>query len=198
MADGNYYWSLFNQRTGHRIDGLRTVQAKSVICSFEQPQRQDWLAWREGLSDWQHISEFPELLGEQSGSQYLMPPVPPPIPEKFRANTGPGRADGQEFKVDRRMSARFKKRFLVFIEMGERSFQTFTEDVSMDGMRLRDPLPPGITGQFKVLIRRKQQGLDLLCRAIIEDDGGPIRRLRILTRANDDILRTWLLAPGDE
>ncbi len=85
------YWSLFNNRDKARFDGLRTLQARSIVRSIPPGYVADWLAWKEGTAEWVALSAYPELfapLADDTASHLSLGDVDAPGGGMPSADTG--------------------------------------------------------------------------------------------------------------
>ncbi|MES2963289.1 MAG: hypothetical protein V4760_05320, partial [Bdellovibrionota bacterium] len=52
------FWSIYNSIDDTRVDGLRTVQLRSLMRTIAKGSLEEWLVWEEGTNDWRRASEI--------------------------------------------------------------------------------------------------------------------------------------------
>jgi hypothetical protein len=176
MTAPEIFWSLYNKKSDVQIDSLRLSQAKAIVSSLNAASWPLWMAWHEGLNDWQLVSSFRELFDEQSTSR--IPPAPPTSPPRF--NPEPPKTKipeleapdtdatsihkvkaftSQDFDVDdpefilqkyaatdARLHSRFQKSFAVTIRFDIVKAECRTIDMSLGGMKIDRLLPSEACG----------------------------------------------------
>lgn len=88
---------------------------------------------------------------------------------------------------------RYPKRYELILLAGAQRYQNQTLDISMRGMRVRDPLPNGIPNFFTVEIHTQEKVLPVICSVVRNRDGSPPTRLRIESIDHPDQLLSQLL-----
>ncbi len=220
MSNHDYSWSLFNSKSEVQIDGLNSVQTKTIVSSISPQDLPNWMAWREGLKEWMAVSEFTELFGTTALKK--IPPTPPKskipkpkpapgAPEEETTKMNPVKsyapAEGeldqvnlliqQYSKADARNTARFDKNYPVVVRFDRVKCDCMTENISRGGLKLDRLLPAEICGaSVQVDITRRDVTLTLFCQAIPEPKQSGVRRLIITKTSDDELLRGWLLEPG--
>ena len=99
---GNYHFGLGGQRVGP----LEPEAIKARILKGEITYAS--LAWREGMPDWQPVSEIPDLMaafGEMLSAQAKPPPLPGDASERAAATPPPLPAAGAEQAAGPELSA---------------------------------------------------------------------------------------------
>ena len=222
MSSLDFSWSLFNSKSEVQIDGLTSLQAKTIVSSIAPFDLPNWLAWREGLKEWTAASDFTELFG-QTALKKIPPtppkskvskPVKPPPPEPDEENTkmnpvktyapAEGELDHtalliqQYSKTDARNTARFEKSYPVIVRFDRLKCECVTVNISRGGLKLDRLLPAEALGaNITVEIIRRETKLILFCQAIPEPKGPVgVSRLIISKTSDDELLRGWLLEPG--
>ena len=200
------HWSLFCETSGRQIDGLTYTQAKGVLLSIPPDQRGFWLAWHELISEWKPASDFPELQEDNREKERMSPPVASKATDSHAFKAKPHgktldksedptvglklEADGE---VDKRMNRRFHKRLEVTINIGPKSYQTHTENISLGGMLIAHYIPNTGNEKIMAILSNGTESLAIPCALIAEPSGGKPRRLRFLTDQHNSKLFSWLL-----
>lgn len=224
MRRREYYWSLYNAREKNQIDDLRTDQVEAIFAAVPQRQHADWIIWREGFSAWKPFEEFPQLLVSlrKLKEPFSLPP-PPSTAQTAKATqsaqvTQANRTTsatkiskgineiGEVSEVDIELSlvvaapgddrgrGRYHKKFDVRIFAGDNVFETTTIDCSVNGMKVKDPLPSGLSRYFNVELVMGDRIIPLVCSEVKSDDGKPSNRLKIEVNDHANALQTLLLA----
>jgi hypothetical protein len=82
-------------------------------------------------------------------------------------------------------AARYRKRFPLRVSHAGRVWESSTIDISMSGMRIRDPLPPGLPRFFNVEIDLGPEGkIPLVC-SEVKDDPTAHQGTRLRIQVND-------------
>ncbi len=96
---------------------------------------------------------------------------------------------------DKRKSSRYARKLEAYIEVaGSIPVKTRTSNISLGGVRLERAIPLAAKKTVTIILSRGKESLEVLCEAIPDRHGGPIRSFRILSLSRIDLLRTWLLA----
>ncbi len=102
---------------------------------------------------------------------------------------------------DTRKHQRFKRRFRVMLVSDNRTFRTFSSDVSLGGFRLEKKVPGNIIGRAcRVLIGRmdNRENIELHCE-LLGDTQEPERAKFVgLNQQSLEILQRWINENGDE
>ncbi len=98
-----------------------------------------------------------------------------------------------------RTKRRFKKRYLIQIDIGGKTFQSFSRDISVGGINLEDPIPDWIEGNFKVRIGKpnSKKQIELKCSVIAKEGEEDRHRIKILPLQNiedEKKLEMWIAA----
>ncbi|MES2856629.1 MAG: PilZ domain-containing protein, partial [Bdellovibrionota bacterium] len=101
----------------------------------------------------------------------------------------------QKVKTDVRMSPRFLIAFKAFITYEGRVMKNETLNVSVGGMKLKNPLDRDAEGTVEVLLMHNNQELNMTCK-ILKDEGSAVGASRLLIEKCNrlDILRNWILS----
>jgi hypothetical protein len=95
---------------------------------------------------------------------------------------------------DDRQRYRYDRTFEVLIQVEDQFLNNQTLDISLQGMKLKMPLPKKMPRYFNVEVRVKQAVIPMVCSEIKNRDGSPSNRLRIEVNDYDSLLQTILLA----
>ncbi len=147
----NKKWFLYNQRTEMRYENIEFAEAIKRIHESKLILT-EWLAWREGMTDWAKASDILEFQASLTSKMELTP-----IPQKIPRPVVPHkkiileqenqilRIHEQEASVskpERRKHQRLKLKFKIIISCNSKTFRSFTKDISLGGVLLQDPIPP--------------------------------------------------------
>jgi hypothetical protein len=196
------FWSFYNEKTKTRIDGLKSLQALAIAKVIKKEQLVDWIVWKEGQSNWQPISAFPELFtrSDEPEPGSFATDVESHIENNFEKNlaelekTNPTLVLEKEGFYDVRLQNRFKKELAATIVSPEKKFERVTENISLGGMKLKESLPNWLGGKIvKVVITFKGTTWKGACCVIPEPDRLVVNRLIIVENKQVDLLRSWLL-----
>ncbi len=176
MTAPEILWCLYNKKSDVQIDSLKLSQAKAIVSSLNAVSWPLWMAWHEGLSDWQLVATFPELFDDPATRKIA--PAPPTSPHRVSAE--PPKVKSQEAELpdndatgihkvkpfttqdfdsddpefilqkyaatDARMHSRFPKSFAVTIRFDQVKTECRTLDMSLGGMKLDRLLPTEACG----------------------------------------------------
>lgn len=130
-------WRLHNIKTRQEIGGLSTEYAVEFLRQYSPEQREDWYAWQEGMTSWQHCSGI-DALQLPSVSHVLDPQCParpePVVPPPF-------------VRKERRAHERYNFRLKAVIIAGNKTYRGFTKDISVGGLQLDKQVSWSIPGQ---------------------------------------------------
>jgi hypothetical protein len=197
-----HYWSLFHTTEKNQLNDLRSDQVEAVYAAIPKSQRKEWLIWKEGMPTWKPFDEFPALLmglRNRRDEPVTVPPATPGAREAVQViDDSVGNINALSLAEDGsgedRAAPRYSKRFEIKAQLGDRVFQTTTVDVSMTGMRLKDPIPDGTPKYFNVEIRSGDKVVPVLCSVIRGKNGAPNFRLRIDVNDHINLLQSLLLS----
>lgn len=208
------FWSLYNTVDDTRVDGLKTLQVKTLMRTFARGTLDEWLVWEENTPDWRRASEVVDhFLGSASAAvaeatataeptsagtaTHKFPPEATGTKtEKVLSDATSGSIRGPNYP-DERKSPRFLVAFKIFINAQGRVITNTTENVSVGGMRLRHALPKDITGSFDVTVFLGNEELSMRCRVVKNASEKEAKRLLIEHCNRLDLLRTWLTQATD-
>lgn len=141
----------------------------------------------------------PRVMGPPKLRPAGMPPLAPP-PPLFQpsAPTPPAEKTGAE----RRKFKRFNLTFRVILTYGKTSYRTFTEDISIGGMKLKQKVPPFFLGKVcKVFISRidTPENIEITCNILTDDPCNPIRVMFTDTsQETAEMLEKWFEAMSEQ
>lgn len=219
MRRREHFWCLYHSPEKNQLDDLRTDQIEAIFAALPKAQHGEWLIWKEGFTEWKPFSDFPQLLMSLRRAPEKKS-APPPLPKSGQSSEDSD--DGVDFsKVgkniavvdepipenvqlaieskgasDDRGRARYPKKFEVHIDVGDKVFKTSTVNISINGMRVRDPLPPRLPMYFNVEIRTKDHVIPLICSEVKGTSGSPSTILKIEANDHPEMLQTLLLTVG--
>lgn len=183
VADG--FWSLFQGTDQIRIDGLRLVQVHALTRAFSATGLEDWFAWHEGAKDWAPLADMVSVING-AGKLFNLPPVPPKIGQPQETITRSLARDG-------RLIPRFKMNLEALVDYKGKVIKSQTVDISLGGMKIKDPLPFPANAIVLVTLINGRAELAMRCR-LVESANTPARhRLLIETCHRMDLLRRWIL-----
>lgn len=212
-ADG--FWSLFQGPDQIRIDGLRLVQLNALVRSFSLAGLEDWFVWYEGAKDWSPLPDLVEFINN-AGQLQNLPPIPvKPMTEAYEEDTQPaipiakaaphGEKTQTQTKTitrsltrDGRILPRFQMRIPATVDFKGKVIRTETIDISLAGMKIKDPVPFPTDAIVIVTLNHNQTELVMRCRVVDSPNGVAKQRLIIETCHRMDLLRKWVLGknPG--
>lgn len=213
MRRRDFYWSLFQKNEKRQINDLRTEYVEVAYEVLPKADHDNWLIWREGFRSWKPLADFPALLKslrEAGGSTGEQPPAPKISTvadnhrtsvqtrlERANANTTDlgGDLEFSEESEHNERDMRYPKKWEVRINAGgAKALVNQTVDVSMRGLRLRDPLPRGLPNYFNVELRFYDQVIALVCSEMKTPDGSASHKLRIDVNQQPGVLQSALIA----
>jgi hypothetical protein len=184
-------WSLFNELADRQIDGLKIEDAEFVVALIPTSERYSWLVWNDGLGDWINLIECQELSKIPTMQSQIESKEIAAIKESISTKIEP-----LIERIDQRLSRRFAKVLPVEVIGQSGSFFTQTEDISVGGIKVRDPIPDYIGKNFVIILsNRSGEQIKLFCVAIRTPNAKPdgAHRMRILGGEKVGLLRSWLL-----
>ena len=207
MRRREYYWSLHDTKEKNSIHDLRTDQVEAVFAAVPVGQRKHWMIWREGFAGWKPFVEFQELvvqLRDAPVENVVRPPKPPAKIseinnlelEMLDKSLSKDLAIVGAKQAFHRGTSRRPNALDVRIRMANGDkFKTSTQNISLHGMQLSDPLPDGLPRYFHVELKNKGESISVLCSVVgaqAGKDSGGATRLKI--EANDfyHLLKDWL------
>lgn len=207
------FWSLYNSAEEVRIDGLRTIQIQALLRCLTRTSLDEWMLWQEGTDYWRPASEVHAELQKTSGL-FNVPPRPPPVgqskaekvehirkiayeedPESQSQISLISPANPREQNaMDKRINPRFILRLGVQITIGGKLHTNETINISMGGIKLKQPLPEGTKGVLDVKIVNGPHEMVLRCRTLQAKNEEQVTRLLIEGIPKPDVFRAWILA----
>lgn len=213
MSRTTSLWSLFNTAEKHRIDDLPLNHVLIILPSIPPAQLGDWVAWRPGERSWQSLDRFPEF--EQTLIAMNQQAAAADAPLASGPEPAAAEATGENFselfiepkkgsvdesgaieietnfdsRKDRRRSPRFKKDWVVEIRVGNNRFVSKTADISLRGLRVRDPFPDWLPLQFQATLLNSGHSLTLFCSRLSRSRN----QARIEVISSPGVLSQWLM-----
>ncbi|NCN41970.1 PilZ domain-containing protein [bacterium] len=207
-------WSLYNKSDKIQIDDLKTEQVKVVLLSISSMKMKDWEICKKGTVHWQPLALHPDfyeevenLKGSSMGPTSSESASTPPY--QNAPSSGESKSslfdeidldseetlslmDGAHVDVEERRSARRHHRILKFeIIQGEKRFETETKDISMSGMKLKEPLPDWIKSEFRAQVSLNDQVVDLRVARLSKDKKDT--SVKILDASTWGLLKSWVI-----
>lgn len=206
------FWSLFQGPDQIRIDGLRLVQLNALVRSFSLAGLEDWFVWYEGAKDWSPLPDLVEFINN-AGQLQNLPPIPvKPMKEAYEEDTQPAipvapaaaaapaektqtasRTITRSLTRDGRVLPRFQMRIPAIVDYKGKIVRTETIDISLAGMKIKDPVPFPTDAIVIVTLSHNQTELVMRCRVVDSPNGVAKQRLIIETCHRMDLLRKWVL-----
>lgn len=142
----NSSWHLHDMVTQKSWNGISSEQVLSILQNSPTATLKNWVIWTAGWPNWKNITEVPSLISK------LGTLAPAPSILQSNLQTEPAvklesespRAGGGNSLRERRRAPRYEARFRIVIVSGSVVFRTHTKDVSILGIHLEDPVPPGV------------------------------------------------------
>ncbi len=213
LSPAEGFWSLFQGHDQIRIDGLRLIQVNALVRSFSLSGLENWFVWYEGAKDWSPLPELVEFINNAGQLQNL-----PPIPVKSSAKdiheeeTQPHLKIGSANKAEKtqtktitrsltrdgRILPRFQMKIAAIVDHKGKIVRTETIDISLAGMKIKDPVPFPTDAIVIVTLNHQNTELAMRCRIVDSPSGVAQQRLIIETCHRMDLLRRWILSqyPG--
>lgn len=205
-------WSLFNKEDKLRIDDLTIEQVRTILLAIPSARMKDWYACRESEVHWQNlteISEFYEDVRNNKGNSYLEEAKPEVTAQVLRptadgdrpksmrrplfeevpmdgGQTAPTLAIESVQTKERRSARRYQRKLIFRLKTGKTVFESPTIDVSMSGLSLENPLPPGLTKNFRAEISCNGNSMHVVCSKVSDN------QLRLIEAEAWDVLRQWI------
>ena len=105
-------------------------------------------------------------------------------------------SQGAQKVHDARGATRFRKKFKLRVDVGDAKYSLETQDISLTGIRLRQPIPIWIRGRFFVVMYKGVDKIVLECSIYTSNKKPDLSRLIIEHTDQMDVLRDWLLSSG--
>lgn len=165
-------WALHNPLKSWTLTDLTDHELKLLAGTLTDAERQLCLVWKKGWDQWRKITSLQGLINLES----VVPEMhgAPPIPGDALHTGGEEitqvkilSKEPQRLVADRR-HGRHEVKVPVEIIQGTQTFRTETLDISLSGLRFKDPIPDWVAGYFTVLFRLPQQSFEITC-ALVED-----------------------------
>ncbi len=209
MRRKEFYWSLYHTPEKRQLNNLRTGQVEAVFTALPKVHHGDWLIWREGFKVWKPLAEFPVLLQSLRNLKSVSENSPPPVPvgdieeiekeierkvasELLSLSLDDRRAQKKKF-TNRPNRIAFSFQIQIQGSQGQ-IFQTGTQNISLNGLQLSEPLPNWVPKYFTLEVHNDDQVISLLCSGIQDEGENEIYRLRIEANDSYNILRSWIVA----
>lgn len=188
------------------------MQLNAIVRSFSLAGLEPWFVWYEGAKDWAPLPELVEFINN-AGQLQNLPPIPvKPMVEAFEEDTQPAipiskaavektvtqtasqtKTITRSLTRDGRILPRFQMRIAATVDYKGKIVQTETIDISLAGMKIKDPVPFPTDAIVIVTLNHHQTELVMRCRVVDSPNGVAKQRLIIETCHRMDLLRKWVL-----
>lgn len=186
MSAARKLWSLRDIENDHQVDELALNEVKLVLLGVAPSRMESWEALAPAEEYWQPLHELKEL------------GVAPPPKKKnpLREQSFVGDLDEDTVDVDlskgseKRKFQRYEKKFKFKLLDPNISFSSVTENISLTGIHLRDPLPPELKGKFIAYLEFRDQKIKLKGKRVSSKRS---HDLKILKLSSEELLVEWIL-----
>ncbi len=163
-------WALHNPLKSWTLKGLSLDELKLVAGTLTDTELQLCLVLKEGWSDWKRFCKMEGFeTAQPSVSIEGLPPIPTEAfqSEEVITQVKIVRQEPERLRKDRR-HGRHDVCVPVEIIQNNQTFRTETLDISLSGVRFKDPIPDWVAGYFTVLFRKPEMSFEITC-ALVED-----------------------------
>lgn len=160
------------------IEKLNFAQFHGICRTLKEEQLKDFQVWIEELGHWQSMSEvFPSLLKAAGGLFQMHPPKNANSEEAHTLMNGPD----DKYKNN----TRFNLRLAVTLGLNGQQVHTFTEDVSLGGMKLENSIPcQNRLDYCSVFFRQGPDAVEFKACPLFEKNGSFFQRLELVSCTN--------------
>lgn len=203
-------WCLYNKRNKKHLKGLTQSEVQSIVMALESEQVADWMVCYEGWAFWKSlksiealhlpferpIENIPSVYAEEGhrsistidtftkemqGDFENIPDLVVESPDDF--------VDRAHERVDRVLQ--------VIVDCNGQLFNTFSEDVSVGGVLVRDPLPDWVAGYCTIKLTKIENQETVTMSGSIVENQDPLNRVRLSfaplkTREDESNFFYWL------
>ena len=164
-------WGLHNPLKSWTLTDLTDHELKLLAGTLTEAERQLCLVWKKDWNQWRRITTVEGFSEPEASSQVMLgaPPIPADALQTVEEITQVKimTKEPQRLMQDRR-HGRHEVRVPVEIIQGTQTFRTETLDISLSGVRFKDPIPDWVAGYFTVLFRKPDKSFEITC-ALVED-----------------------------
>lgn len=157
-------WYLYNSLTESRINALELGAALEILLKVNEDELEYWFAWKKEMSEWVKVEQLSEFKKELEKIKVSPPPPPPPPP--FSGPKIPKLPSRQESQAslhstaakevvfhEKRKHKRYNIELKVIFKKENSIFRTFTKNISLGGVALKNQVPTEFTqGECEVII----------------------------------------------
>jgi len=198
-TEEKHIWFLYNQEEDIMFEGLTFGEARTAISVFNVEQRVYWYAWREGWSEWKSVTSCYELVATTNPRRTNF--QPPPLPVGIQTTKRDKIFQKQESiqkEILPRKYVRYKIRYKIELICNEKSFISFTQDISLGGIKIEDLIPDWVAGYSTLYLMdvKSRKKLEFMSTVVENQKTGDKFRLELLPSADSKNLKEWLEASG--
>ena len=163
-------WAVHNPLKSWTLKGLSNAELRLVASTLTDTELQLCMVFKEGWKEWKRLCK---VEGFETAQPAICLDELPPIPsEAFQSEEVITQVkivgkEPERLLQDRR-HGRHEVRVPVEIIQNNQTFRTETLDISLSGVRFKDPIPDWVAGYFTVLFRKSDMSFEITC-ALVED-----------------------------
>lgn len=163
--------TLWHQPTGYFVSEVSAEEIRTLLKILPPQLHNEWFIRKnEGLTP---------LSAEFTGN------APPQMISEDTV-----KLDMMEDRSDQRKQTRFK-RFIDFqAKHLNQVFQSETQDLNLQGLRLRDALPDDFPVQFQAALMIDDKAINVVVKRVKDPEN---LKLQIVDNANPELLKRWIL-----
>ncbi len=163
-------WAIHNPLKSWTLKGLSNDELKLVAGTLTDTELQLCLVYKEGWEEWKRFCKLEGF--EKAQPQVSLEDLPQIPTEAFQSEEVITQVkivskEPERLLQDRR-HGRHEVSIPVEIIQNNQTFRTETLDISLSGVRFKDPIPDWVAGYFTVLFRKPDQSFEITC-ALVED-----------------------------
>lgn len=193
-------WCIVNPLRNWKLEGLSKKELELLIVTFSDLERSLCWIFRKGMTDWKKVEDFPELEYSRSfENQIRCPELPEAVRMRMSSDEEPTdnthvliRSQSIMPRPPERSFERFPLELPVRIVSGNKSFDATSDNLSLRGVRLKEPMPNWVAGYCTMtLVLPGNIALELLC-TVAEDQGVEHRmRMEIVHSPQSTVYEDW-------
>jgi hypothetical protein len=181
-----------------RLDQLSTREVSLLIATLGHSEVQGLWVCHRGWKSWRPLTEVIDNFPRRLNTEHRRTPLPP---EHVRTSTVDP-TDEESTQVHARIETpdpiirkfpRYGIEIPVTILSGANQFKTFTLDVSLGGICLRETIPDWVAGYCSMILHIEGvQDIELLCTVVEDQRIGQKTRMELVPSTQLDRLKEWL------
>lgn len=193
-------WCIVNPVRNWKLEGLSKKELELLVVTLSDLERSTCRVFKKGDSTWKTLSDFSELDFSRSFEHQVDCPE---LPDNMglRKNPQEGAEDTSRVLIrsipvlprePERHFERFPLETTVKVILGQKTFEATTDNLSLGGIRLKEPLPTWVAGYYAVFLTLPDGVLlELVC-SVAEDQKEQDRmRMEIADGPNTADYKTW-------